>query len=65
MISLIKKKGANPQTKEVMTRERVAVIRPEAVVTITVVVLPWTKKARSLAYWRGFIVFISVSLLSW
>ena len=47
MISLIKKKGANPQTKEVM------------------VVLPWTKKARSLANWRGFIVFISVSLLSW
>jgi len=42
MISLIKKKGANPQTKEVMTRERVAVICPEVAVTITVVVLPWT-----------------------
>ena len=42
MISLIKKKGANPQTKEVMTRERAAVIRPEVVVTITAVVLPWT-----------------------
>ena len=46
MISLIKKKGANPQTKEVMTRERAAATTPEEVVVTTMipsaVVLPWT-----------------------